>query len=295
MSTAERVAQRKASRSASQRRGVLDPQGSAVRDAFESRDQSDWARMTKFGIIMDPESQKNFSTQWETAGKNIEEAKAAIEEAKVKFNQQKTTADKAWQKFESSPEVITVRVIGDGKIEQEYRIPREVAEKLYSDAFNQGEGSFVARWFGDEKNPEQFLNVDVVPQGTNSAYGKELHQTMIDTYNTVKEQFYDKVSPELKALEANFNKTMKDYSGAVSARETYNNDLVKSYKDRQQSQAASRETTTMGLFGKAGGAGEFTPSAPAATSTAPATAEPLASAVAVSSTTEQTSGVLEKK
>jgi flagellar hook-basal body complex protein FliE len=81
-------------------------------------------------------------------------------------------------------DMVPVKIFNDATLEGTYMVPRSVANQLHTDSFNGQTGHYASAWDKDNK----FMSVDVKPVGISTAYGKELHDSMRDIVDQVKEQ-----------------------------------------------------------------------------------------------------------
>ena len=88
-----------------------------------------------------------------------------------------------------------VKVVNGGSIEATYMMPPEMVDKLNTDAFNKGEGSYVGTWHkadgsaATDASEREYYSVDVKPMGVSSGYGKELHESLKDANEKYQKQY----------------------------------------------------------------------------------------------------------
>lgn len=121
------------------------------------------------------------------------------------------TPENVWNNFRKSWK--PVRVVNGDKIEATYHLPEEVINKMHTETFNQGDGTFV----GNFKEGGVY-NVDVTPRGSSDAYGKELHEAIAGAEGEIYDVF---MHGEKQEGEKRYNTAMIDqiWGGMYSAEE----------------------------------------------------------------------------
>lgn len=124
-----------------------------------------------------------------TAEKAYGEAKGKLSSIEEKF---RGDLDKEWNKAQTG--YSEVRVYDGNNLQGTYKVPKSVIDKLNTEVFNKGEGSYTGNW----KSDTGAYNVDVTMRGTDEKYGKELHGMMGQVTGQVKSAFFEKVGPKVR-------------------------------------------------------------------------------------------------
>lgn len=199
------------------------------------------------GFRMDPQShveyvktveklEKDYNKKVNEINKSRSSAEAAYNDALKKLKGTIVDPNKAWK--EAKRDFLPVRVYTGNRLEGVYYLPRDVIEGLNTQVFNQGDGSYVGNW----KEKGKAYNVDTVPRGTSSGYGKELHQLLKDTEDQLYSQFmaeakraqkesrraYDK---QKAALDTELAGTLKTLDASRSALDTQRDQFYQPIRD----------------------------------------------------------------
>lgn len=143
-----------------------DPVGKLESKRVETYDK-------ELGFALHPEQKDYLNTRKDLVNADATAKEKALKDYQENFNKELTAADVAAQQQlgqiqEPTMDLTTIRVMNGSTIEQEYVVPRSIAEELAK------EKTLATGWFGEGA----YFNVDVKPIGTSDGYGKELHEAL---------------------------------------------------------------------------------------------------------------------
>lgn len=206
-------------------------------DANQARYRDD------YGFAMTEEGYQNLLAHQKEFGSSAEEARRALAKAQGQVDSAGNVAsmDEMWDKYKQSWSAI--HVVNGSNIEGTYYLPKEAIDKLNSGSFNQGDGSYVGKW-----NKDGSYNVDVVLQGGDDAYGKELHEAIGKAEGEIKTQYWksneSKVKEAQKRNEAAKKKAQDQIDtekGNVDAAVYMNDTELAHYKEQYAKKRKSRK------------------------------------------------------
>jgi len=236
MSLIERVSGRRASSLTSQQQeiGNLRAENKARVDKFSNgRIWSEEYNMylTPDGIGEVDTALSDFEDNYNTALEGLADARSILDSNYATA----TDLEKGWEDY--SADFIPVGVYdSNNELEGSYYLPRSVVETLATDSFNQGDGSFIGRWYEDESG----YAVSTVPQGGDDAFGAELHTALGEGVVEVKDSWYE-ASSDSTVADAEYKAAQIELDAARASYDAYKTENTTQLEEAATAQAARME------------------------------------------------------
>lgn len=144
----------------------------------------------------------------------------------------KTTTASLWNDAQNT--FTEVRVVNGNQIEQTYRLPKAVVDKL-GGALDE---AYHSAWIKNDQGQKDVFNIDVQAKQGGGKRGKELHESLTSAVQDVHTEFINQALPN---LQKNKSKIQSGYAQLNSARAA----LIGSYND-QLSELYTNETGVKG-------------------------------------------------